>query len=1025
VLRHPEQTRRRVAQTASRLRSLTHPETIGPETLLVSECTGRGGWAAAQELEYRPARLGEEFGPRWATYWFRIAATLPERWAGRRVDLLWVSGSEATLWRNGQVVQGLYSGWRASRQVAPVADQAEPGDRIELAVEMACNSWAGDEPTLASGDDPEVVARWRRGDTWREPVLDDAGSAEPANARLERCALAVFDPEAWGMWNDFELLRQLEAEHDGGLDPAWAGELLRGLNDFCNRWDAADRPSWPAARATLTGLLARRGAEPRHRVFALGHAHIDTAWVWPVAETRRKIARSTANQLALIDRYPGYRFAASSAQHYAWLEEDDPDLFSRVVECVAQGSWEPIGGAWIEADCNLPSGESLVRQLLFGQRYFEDRFGRRCDTYWSPDTFGHNGQMPQILRHCGIGRFVTQKLSWNQFTHPRHNSFRWHGIDGSEVLAHLPPAGTYNSELTPAELRASVSAFRDHDGSASSLILFGHGDGGGGPTPEMVEIAERAENLSGLPLVNMARSDEFFSHLEAELIDAPTLTGELYLEYHRGTYTSQARTKRGNRLGEHLLHEAEAASALAWARGASSYPGDELGPLWQTLLRNQFHDILPGTSLTEVHAATEAEHTTLCAAATELRNRHLAALGGSVGSGAPANLSGFPRRDVFEFPDGALAIADCPAYGFGTPNGTEQPVTIERDGGHIVLRNGRLRATLDLGGHLRSLISEPAGREALSDVANVFELYEDRPTAFDAWEVEPYHHETLQRCGGARRSEIVCEDPLRAEVAFVHSIGTNSHVEQRVRLHADSGRLEFHNRIEWGERHRLLKVAFPLMVHAETATYGAQFGVHVRPTHRNTDADLARFEVPGQRFVDLSEHRFGVSILTPSTYGFSVDENEVRISLLRGPTDPDPNADLGEHRLSYAVYPHAGGWQDAGVVAESVHFERGPIWVADAAPGESLAQTDSDDLVLDTIKRSEDGSALVVRLYETHGARGTATVTLRARVREACRANGLEDPGEPLRTVDSRIVVPYSPFELITIRARVDRGPAG
>ena len=1011
MTRHPAQSRARIAQTVSRLRSLVHPETIAPDRLELSERTDRRGWTGAQALAYAPAALGAELGPLWATYWFRVGATVPDAWAGERVDLLWDSGSEATVWEDGRVVQGVYTGWRALREVAPVREPATAGERIELAVEVACNSWAGDEPPLAPGADPALAARWRLGRTWAEPTADAAGRAPVPAARLERCALGRFDPEAWGLLCDLELLAGLEAEP--GLDHAWAATLLHELDAFCTAWDAADRATWRPARAILAELLDTPGAGPRHTAHAIGHAHVDTAWVWPLPETRRKLVRTAANQLALMDRYPEHRYAASSAQHYAWLEEDAPDLFARVAERVAEGRWEVVGGAWVEPDCNLPTGESLVRQLLYGQRWFERRFGARCSVYWSPDTFGHHGQLPQILRAAGIGRFVTQKLAWNQFTHPPHDSFRWRGTDGSEVLAHLPPVKTYNSELTPAELRAGDAAFQDHDRSAASLVLFGHGDGGGGPTPEMLERARRLRDLRGVPAVEVGRSDAFFARLEAEP-PAPAIVGELYFEYHRGTYTSQARTKRGNREGERLLHEAEAAAALAWAAGAGEYP--EFEPVWRDLLRNQFHDILPGTSLREVHALAERELATVAERATALRDAALAALAPRAGgSPRPVNLTAFARRDVLTPPGGEPAVFACPPYGAGVPAELAAPVTAEPSGAGVVLDNGTLRAELDAGGRLVSL--RLGDREALAGPAGVLELYEDRPTAYDAWELEPYHEQTRAPCPPAEALEIVAAGPLRAEVAFRHRIGAASTLEQRVRLDADAARLEVRLRVDWRERHRVLKAAFPFAVHATAATYGAPFGVHVRPAHRNTTADFARYEVPAHGFADVSEHGFGVALLSGG-YGFSADGATLRHTLLRSPTDPDPEADQGEHELAYALFPHAGGWQDGGVVAEAARFLRPPGWVAGAVPAGPLAQAEPAGLVLDTLKRAEDGTELVLRLYEAHGGRGTGRVRLAAGVAAACRANALEDPGEPLAVEDGAIVVPYRPFELITLRVR-------
>jgi alpha-mannosidase len=963
VNRRLKQTRLRIAQTASRLHSRAYAATIPLDTLLVSERTTRIGFDAAQQLEFRPARIGETFGPQWATYWFRVAATVPETWAGRRVDLLFDTGSEATLWRGGEPVRGLNA---PHRTTAPLTHAAEPGETIELQVEMACNDWMG-EP------DPGGSARDRLGRTWRDPTDDRAPRAPKAPAQLARAGLALFDADAWELAWDFDVLRALSEEP--GLDPAWAGHLLAELDRFAATNDMT----------ILAHLLAHRNAQGAHDATAIGHAHLDTAWLWPLAESRRKVIRSFANQLELMDRYPEHRFLASSAQHYAWLEQDAPSLYARVAERVREGRWEATGGTWVEPDLNLPSGESLVRQLLYGQRDFERRFGDRCRIFWAPDTFGYNGQVPQLLRQAGIDRFLTQKLSWNQFTEPPHHTFRWEGIDGSGVLVHMPPADTYNAEVEVAELRAAAARFKDHDRGARSLLVFGFGDGGGGPTAEMLERARRVRDLQGVPRLEIATAAEFFDRLDH---DQPTIVGELYFEYHRGTYTSQTRTKRGNRRCERLLHEAEAICALA----GGAYPREQLRELWHTVLLNQFHDILPGSSIGAVYEDAERDHARVAAEATRLRDEALARLDGEP---APLNLTPFARTDVV---DGTLYAS--PPYGFGVPAAG----AVRADG--LTLENEHLRATFDERGRLVSLLH--AGREALAGPANVFELSDDRPTAYDAWELEPYVDDTRRALPGAHSHEVRAH-PLRAEIVFEHDL-----LRQTVRLDAGASRIEFRTEIDWQERHRLLRVAFPLAVRATTATAEMQFGVAERPTHTNTQADLARFEVPAHRFADLSEHGFGVALLTPDTYGVAARGGELRLSLLRGPTDPDPDADRGRHEIAYAVMPHAGSWQDAGVVGEGRTFAEPLI----PARGSGAFAAVEGGLVLDTVKRAEDSDALVLRLYEPHGGRGTARVRLATAIAHARRANLLEEPGEELRVEAGELEVDYLPFEVLTVVTR-------
>jgi alpha-mannosidase len=698
VIRHAEYTRARLAQTSDRLRALIHPRTCPVEKLLVSPAVGRIGYEEARRLAYRPAVPGERFGPLWATYWFRAAATVPPGWAGSRVDLLWDSASEATLWLGGRPAQGLDPHHRD----AVLAERAAGGERLELEVELACNGLFG---------------------------------RQDAPVELHRCELARFDPDAWRLFHDFETLRALAADA-GGLDERWAGELLEELNRFCNEGD----------RAILDRLYERRNGSATHELAAVGHAHLDTAWLWPLAETYRKAVRTLTTQLRYLDEYPGYRFACPQAQHYAWVRERDPRLWERIRTAVGAGGFVPVGGTWVEPDCNLPSGESLVRQFLHGQ--------------------------------------------------------------------------------------------------------------------------------------------------------------------------------------------------------------------------------------------------------------------------GPVNTIGFPRREVAAAPDGGLCVVEAPPYGFGA--------VVEPTGGArldgLVLENEHLRAELSGDGSVTSLVEKAAGREALAAPGNRLELYEDRPVAFDAWDVDPFHLETRVDCPPAESHRVVTDSPLRVEVAFERAIGEASRLTQVVRLDAGSRRLEFHTTVHWHEAHRLLKVCFPLAVRSPRATYEMQFGYAERPTHYSTRRDAAQYEVPGHRFADLSEHGFGAAVLSDCKYGYSCFGGELRISLLRAPKSPDEEADTGRHELAYAVLPHAGGWREAGVVAEAARFNAPLRWGPGTRAPESLARVDGESLVLDTIKRAEDSDELVLRLYEPHGARGVAAVRLAFPFERARRANSLEDDGPPLAVDAGAIRVPYRPHELVTVK---------
>ncbi|MDB5483076.1 MAG: hypothetical protein JWO83_4129 [Caulobacteraceae bacterium] len=1009
--RYPAYTRQRLADVARRLRRAIYPARAPVVDIKVVGPTDRIGFEDAARLTYRPAGIGEALGPLWSTWWFRVTAEVPPDWARSRVDLHWDSASEALLWRDGRSVAGLNIG----RHQVRLTKAAKGGERLVFSVEVACNRAFG----------VDHGGGGRRG-----------GPDEPYVLRA--CELRRFDPEAWRLFHDFDTLRELEADRApaqasrsygaaGGavlrpaLDTTWAGRLLHELNQVCNLIDPGEPSSWPAARPILDGLLSARNADVTHDLFAVGHAHIDTAWLWPIEETRRKCQRTFATAVALMDDYPAFRFACSQAYQYVEIERTDPDLFARIKANAAAGQWIPIGGSWVEPDCNLPSGESLCRQFLYGQRYFERTFGRRSTVFWNPDVFGYAGQLPQLMREAGMSRFLTQKLSWNRFTSPPHHSFLWRGIDGSEVLTHFPPADTYNGLATMEELRYHAANYKDADRSGEAMYLFGYGDGGGGADADMIERLARAADLQGVPRARLAAPEAFFERLEARADDLAAIEGELYFEYHRGTYTSQGEIKRLNRLDEGRLQTLEflcVASALA---GRPAPGRDEVERLWRVLLTNQFHDILPGSSISPVNVTAVAQ---LSALAEDVASVNGGLLAGLVDRGAgeatPVNPIGFARAEVAGTPDGALVFAVAEPFAAGRQATPSDAVSVrELGGGSIRLENAHLSALVSAAGEVLSLVHRGSGREALAAPANRMILFDDRPTAFDAWDIDPFALETARDAPGAHRCEVVSRGPLRAEVRFERRIGAASGLIQIVRLDAGARRLEFHAVLDWRERNRWLKAVFPVACRASHATYETLFGAVERPTHQNTDADLARYEVPGHRWADLSEPGFGTSLLSDSRYGFSVHGGEMGLSLARGPTSPDPHADAGEHRFAYALYPHEGDWRAADTVAEGARFNRPLLW----APGQpadllrtSLVSASPGHVVVDSIKPAEDGEGWVVRLYESSGARVRARLAFGPAVTSARLSNTLEDRLRPLALEGGAVEVDLRGFQLMTIR---------
>ena len=952
MIRHTEYTRARLAQTSERLRERLYPETRDPDELLVAGPVDRIPYAEATTLAYRPAELGERLGPLWATYWFRLGASVPDEWRGRRVDLLWATTAETTLWRDDHALQGLHGVRFDQRPEATLIRKAQGGERLELALELACNGLFGQLDTP-----PEVT----------------------------RCQIALFDEEAWRLYHDFEFLRALEASDT--LEPGWAGRLRAELNRFCNEQDTA----------ILAALYQHHNGTRVHEISAIGHAHIDTAWLWPLAETYRKTVRTFGSQTRYMDEYPEYRFACSQAQQYAWIKERDGELWQRIRDKVGSGQFIPVGGSWVEPDCNIPSGESLLRQFIHGQRFFEDEFGVRCREFWSPDAFGYCNQLPQLMRLAGMTRFLTQKLSWNRFNRPDSHTFTWQGIDGSEVLGHFPPADTYNSDVTVGELLRAQREFKDHESSGHSLLVFGYGDGGGGPTRAMLESLRRAADLQGVPRTRTATSNEFFEKLEAEDADRPVVVGELYFEYHRGVFTSQAFVKRGNRACEQLLHDAEFVSTVR-----DTYPREELDRLWKLLLLQQFHDILPGSSIGLVYDDARRDF-------AELET----ALGDLIGTGdVPVNTVGVARREVVRDPAGELALVEAAPYAAGRVVRAGAGADVRVHG--LTLENEHLRVQLGQDGSVVSVVDKAVGREVLAAPGNRLELYEDLPVEFDAWDIDPFHLETRTDCPPAESWAGVSVGALRGEIAFERRVGERSTLRQVVRLDAGSRRVELHTTVEWREAHKLLKVCFPIDVRATNATYEMPFAYAERPTHRTTSFDRARYEVPGHRWADLSEHGFGAALLTDSKYGYSCYGNELRISLLRAPKSPDPDADMGMHEFAYALFPHAGGWRDGGVVAEGLRFNAPLRWTTNV-PETSFASVDDTNLVLDTIKRAERSDGLVLRLYDAHGARGVARVRLAQPVERARLANALEEETGELELEDGVLVLPYRPHEVLTV----------
>jgi alpha-mannosidase len=1022
MLKHPQLTLQRI-QLFGTQRGLAGKlfTERAPVRLSVFHAPDRIPYQDAIQGQYAPAQVGDRFGPFWSTHWFRVEIEVPTAWAGSPVVFLWDSSSEAQVWQDGHPVQGLAGsagGWLPGtvRSEYVLTRQARGGEKYLLYVEMAVNHLFG----LGSNPDP---------------------TRQTQVGILRQAEIAVFDQEAWDLLWDYKVIADMAEELPENTPRA--GQALFTANQMVNLIDLNDRGTWPAAREAAAAFFGAQNGAGQLNLSAIGHAHIDTAWLWPLAETMRKCTRTFSTAVHYMDTYPEYQFACSQAQQYEWMKELHPDLYERIKEKVKSGQFIPVGGSWVEPDCNLPSGESLVRQFLYGQRFFEKEFGARCGEFWEPDVFGYSAALPQILRQAGMKYFLTIKLSWNQFNKLSSHTFWWEGLDGSRVLTHFPPADTYNSMANVKEVLYSMTNYKDLDRSKEAYLLFGFGDGGGGPTLEMLEQVRRMKDVDGLPRVEMRSSNEFFKRLEQDARDLTTWVGELYFELHRGTYTTQANNKKYNRLSEFMLHDVEFLSAVAHALNGLDYPTAELDRMWKLVLTNQFHDIIPGSSIDLVYQDSNVHYQDVLGSGAALRNQALVALLGRPAA-APGNICavntlGVDRREVVELPEGAqggqagadgrpLGVVEAPALGyrvFAPVESVFSPVSVTERGDTITLENEFVRAVFRVDGGLAGLYDKRARRESIEPgkVANRFILYDDKPNQWEAWDVDIFHLEKRRDVAGARSCRVVERGPLRAALAFEYELSPNSTLTQTVQFTAISPRLDFYTEVEWHERQTFLKVEFPIDVRSMNATYEIQFGHLQRPTHFNTSWDWARFEVPAHHWADLSDPDFGVALLNDSKYGYATQGNMMRLSLLRSPTAPDPNADQGHHIFRYALLPHAGAPQGSRVIEEGWRFNVPMLLFPTAAQAgqRSFFSISNPAVVIDTVKKAEDTDEIVVRMYEARGTPGTARLQTSLPVRSAARCNIMEDTqaGTSRQWKEEGVEFDFKPFEIISFKFKL------
>jgi alpha-mannosidase len=935
--------------------------------------------AEAARGEFSPFRVGDRWGPPWGTTWFHVRGQVPSSWFRENVVAVFDIGFEGTTgftcealaWRDGKPWRGV----DPNHRWLPIASADVDFYLEAAAIPKAIVAGPKDAPSMISLRD----------------------SLEPAFV-FRQAELRIQDPRARKVALDFKVLHELVNALPEGERRS---QILLALDRFARSNDPVE----------LADALSQPSTSS-HTISAAGHAHIDTAWLWPLRETRRKCARTFSTAIAMMAEFPDYVFACSQPAQYAWMKESYPDIFEGIRQKVAAGQWEPVGSMWVEADCNLPSGEALVRQFLHGKRFFMQEFGVETRELWLPDVFGYPASLPQLIAESGGEYFLTQKLSWNDTNKPAHHTFMWEGIDGTAIFTHFPPADTYNGSFTATQIVRSVEDFKDADRSLRSLYLYGWGDGGGGPEPDMIESAHRLQSLAGAPRVELSKAADFFDGAKREARDLTTWVGELYFELHRGTYTSQARTKRLNRRAEQALREAEMWSVAA----GGDYPRDLLDSTWRRLLINQFHDILPGSSIDWVYEDAERELEAVVEVAGGLTTRAQGAIAGEGDHLLVYNVNSHSRSEVIEADDHPRLV-NVPPCGWAVADDSPPPtdrVTVE----DRVMENGLLRVTWDSRGLLTSIWDKEAEREVLlaGSAGNLLQLHDDDPKNWDAWDVDADYRHHATDITALARSTVEMDGPLRAAVRFAREFG-HSRLEQRMVLDAGSRVVRFETDVDWQETHKFLKVAFPVDVRSARATYEIQFGHVERSTHTNTSWDQARFEVCAHRWADLGEAGYGVALLNDCKYGYDILGSVMRLSLLRAPTHPDPAADRGNHRFTYALMPHLGDFRQAGVIAAAEDLNA-PLRLVNGAAGgpRSLVEVDKAQVVVEAIKRAEDSDAVIVRLYEAWGGHCRARLTTTLPVRRAFLCDLLERDRGEVAVDGGELELELSPFKILTLK---------
>lgn len=1015
------------------------------------------------KLEWKDARKGDNFGPSWKTFWFKLEWEIPELWLDKKydeIDFDWDCSNEGLIYdADGTPLQAFTGG---DRTLFKLPSKYKKKGKQLFYLEIACNGMFGN---------------------------GDGGVPDPNRYfRLNRCDLVLPDLNARKLFWDFWIIGDAARELGLGGDKYRAAAIATKIMDT---FDAKDRKSILKCREIAALFIGKDvdsdavyHVDPLNRVdvWGVGNCHIDTAWLWPFAETRRKIVRSWTTQLKIADEYPEYVFVASQMQQFKWLKQDHPEILKKIKQKFTTNQFLPIGGSWVENDTNMPGGESLIRQFLLGQRWLIDEFGAPATVFWLPDTFGYSSQIPQICQISGIEKFLTQKLSWNNINSFPLSTFNWKGIDGSQVLVHMPPNNTYTSSANFGDVVRSQHQNKNLRDVPTGLLLYGFGDGGGGPTEEMLEKLRRCRGLSNttasIPSVHVGNTVEEFYEDVLERSDhgltLPTWTGEMYLEFHRGTYTTQADIKKWNRLAEIKMHDLELLATLLSVKTDYKYPTKDIHDLWEDIALCQFHDVLPGSCIGMVYyEEVKPMLTKVLSTLDKLIGKALDHFKSDKSeSFAAVNTLPWHRVELFEVSKDEVAAfkldddvvkvesEGMTKFGFNTETSSfvrkgdiKYSASIKEKGDSYVLSNDLLEAKINPSGVIESLVDLTTGRQIIDSTVtkqssgggNQYVLFEDEPLTFPAWDTEIY---SLNKFKFLDKGEVlsVVSNPLESKLVVKHKINEKSSIETTISLQgitddtgiAQNNFLKFSCHVEWHEFYQFLKVQFPTTITTpQFALFETQFGITQRPTHYNTTWDVAKFEVCHHKFMDLSEYNYGVAILNDSKYGASVHGNLLRLSLLRSAKAPDDRADMGSHDFSYAFYPHKGGL-GPDVVKLAHNFNYKLLHTAGSSDAvkeyvDAITLTGDESLVLSTIKRGEDDEdvniyenievsnkgqkSAVIRVYESLGGSSVGTLHFKnVKVDKVYQTDAMEGNEKELELLGDSAKISLRGFEIATFK---------